>query len=95
MIFKGISKVFSLVNEEQYNTIGQFWDEMSNKYGLENLQGLGLNWNDNKMEYIIGLKLLKQKKCIEEIILKYLIIMPIYLHKNINKTLLIMKNLVG
>ena len=56
MIFKGISKRFSLVNDEQYNTIGAFWDEMAEIYGLENLQGLGYNWNGNTMEYAIGLK---------------------------------------
>ena len=55
MIFKGISKVFSLNNEEQYNTIGKFWDELSYIYGLENLQGLGYKWENNKIYYAIGL----------------------------------------
>ena len=39
MIFIGISREFSLKDEDQYNTIGAFWDEMSLIYGLENLQG--------------------------------------------------------
>lgn len=56
MKFIGISRVFSLVNEDQYNTIGAFWDELALLYGLENLQGLGYNWNGNFMEYVIGLK---------------------------------------
>ena len=56
MVFKGISKVFSLSNEQQYETIGQFWDEMAMIYGLENLQGLGYFWKDNKISYAIGLK---------------------------------------
>ena len=56
MIFIGISKEFSLENEEQYNTIGDFWDELSNDYGLENLQGLGYKWENNKIFYAIGLK---------------------------------------
>ena len=56
MIFKGISKDFSLLNENQYNTIGDFWDEMALLYGLENLQGLGYKWADNKIFYAIGLK---------------------------------------
>ncbi len=56
MVFKGISRIFSLADEEQYDTIGQFWDEMSSIYGLENLQGLGYNWQDNKISYAIGLK---------------------------------------
>ena len=43
MIFKGISKEFSLLNEDQYNTIGEFWDEMALLYGLENLQGWDIN----------------------------------------------------
>ena len=57
MRFKGISKEFSLLNENQYNTIGDFWDEMALLYGLENLQGLGYKWVDNKIFYAIGLKI--------------------------------------
>ena len=56
MIFKGISKIFSLKNEDQYNTIGAFWDEMAEKYGLESLRGLGYNWQGATMSYAIGLK---------------------------------------
>ena len=56
MVFTGISKVFDLKNEAQYETIGQFWDELAAVYGLENLQGLGYNWNGQKMSYAIGLK---------------------------------------
>lgn len=56
VIFEGISKVFSLAGEQQYETIGQFWDEIAVLYGLENLQGLGYNWKGNKMSYAIGLK---------------------------------------
>ena len=56
MKFSGIKKTFSLLNEDQYNTIGAFWDELSEVYGLENLIGLGMNWRDNKMDYVIGLK---------------------------------------
>ncbi len=56
MTFHGISKVFSTQNADQYNTIGAFWDEMSDRYGLENLQGLGYNWAQNTIEYAIGLK---------------------------------------
>lgn len=41
MKFIGIRKVFSTKNEEQYSTIGAFWDEMSAIYGRENLMGLG------------------------------------------------------
>ena len=56
MIFEGISKVFSTEGEGQYETIGAFWDELSKKYGLCNLRGLGYNWTDNTIEYVIGLK---------------------------------------
>lgn len=56
MIFKGISKEFSLLNDNQYNTIGDFWDTMAALYGLENLQGLGYKWAGNKIFYAIGLK---------------------------------------
>ena len=56
MIFKGITRSFSLANEDQYNTIGAFWDEMEALYGLENLLGLGYKWQNGKIEYAIGLK---------------------------------------
>ena len=56
MTFIGISKDFSLTDEQQYETIGQFWDEMAALYGLENLQGLGYRWQDNTISYAIGLK---------------------------------------
>ena len=56
MLFTGISKEFSLANEDQYNTIGDFWDEMSLIYGMENLQGLGYKWTQGKIFYAIGLK---------------------------------------
>ena len=56
LIFKGIAKEFSLFNNDQYNTIGKFWDEMSALYGLENLQGLGYKWAGGKIYYAIGLK---------------------------------------
>lgn len=56
MIFKGIAKEFSLLNNDQYNTIGDFWDEMALLYGLENLQGLGYKWAGSKIYYAIGLK---------------------------------------
>ena len=56
MIFYGISKDFLLTNEQQYDTIGQFWDEMAVLYGLENLQGLGYRWENGRISYAIGLK---------------------------------------
>ena len=56
MIFNGISRVFKLTNEQQYDTIGQFWDEMALIYGLENLRGLGYKWEKDEISYAIGLK---------------------------------------
>ena len=56
MNFCGITKDFCLSNEQQYDTIGQFWDEMAMLYGLENLEGLGYRWKDGKISYAIGLK---------------------------------------
>ena len=55
MEFKGISKTFSTVGEKQYETIGEFWNEMSGIYGRGNLRGLGYNWIENSIEYVIGL----------------------------------------
>lgn len=56
MKFIGISRVFSTINNEQYKNISAFWGEFSEKYGMENLRGLGYNWTDNSIEYVIGLK---------------------------------------
>jgi predicted transcriptional regulator YdeE len=56
MVFNGISRVFDLTDEQQYETIGQFWDEMAALYGLENLRGLGYAWQGNALSYAIGLK---------------------------------------
>ena len=56
MVFTGLSKDFDLTNEQQYETIGQFWDEMALLYGLENLRGLGYGWHGNRISYAIGLK---------------------------------------
>ena len=56
MLFFGISRDFSLLNEDQYNTIGAFWDEMAATYGLENLAGLGYRWQNGVISYAIGLK---------------------------------------
>ena len=56
MVFKGIAKVFSLKNEDQYNTIGKFWDDMAEVYGLESLIGLGYKWEKGEIYYAIGLK---------------------------------------
>ena len=56
MVFIGITKVFSLKDENQYETIGNFWDETAKLYGMENLQGLGYKWKDGKIFYAIGLK---------------------------------------
>ena len=55
MLFKGISRVFSLKNEDQYNTIGQFYDECEAIYGLEALVGLGYRWHGGNIYYAIGL----------------------------------------
>jgi len=56
MTFTGINRTFSTVNEGQYDTIGAFWDEMTELYGLENIRGLGYGWTEDTIEYAIGLK---------------------------------------
>jgi len=55
MKFRGISRTFSTIGEKQYETIGEFWNEMSRIYGRENLRGLGYNWTETSIEYVIGL----------------------------------------
>ena len=56
MVFNGISRVFDLTDEQQYDTIGQFWDELAARYGLEKLQGLGYAWQEGKISYAIGFR---------------------------------------
>lgn len=56
MIFKGYSRVFSTLNNKQYMLIGEFWDELLLKHNMEDLRGLGFNWTDTTIEYVIGLK---------------------------------------
>lgn len=56
MKFVGYSKTFSTKDQMQYESIGEFWDAMSVVYGRENLRGLGYNWGDSSIEYVIGLK---------------------------------------
>lgn len=56
MEFVGLSKVFSTLQEGQYEAIGAFWDAMSAQFGRENLRGLGYNWTENTITYVIGLK---------------------------------------
>lgn len=56
MNFKGLSVIFSTKNNKQFEHIGKFWEEMSLIFGRENLRGLGFNWTDSTIEYVIGLK---------------------------------------
>lgn len=56
MLLKGYCKTFSTQNAAQYDTIGAFWDDLSNRFGRENLQGLGFGWTENTIDYLIGLK---------------------------------------
>lgn len=55
MIFNGISCNFSTVNQQQYKSIGEYWDLLSDIYGRENIKGLGYNWSVDSIEYVIGL----------------------------------------
>lgn len=54
MKFCGISRVFSTENEIQYTDIGEYWDWFSSIYGRENIKGLGFNWGEHSIEYVLG-----------------------------------------
>ena len=56
MIFEGFGRRFSTANNAQYDAIGAFWDEMSARYGQENLRGLGCHWAQDSIGYVIGPK---------------------------------------
>lgn len=54
LTFIGIGKKFSIIGEDQYNTIGRFWDLMSDFTNKDDLIGFGCNWTKTDMEYYIG-----------------------------------------
>lgn len=56
VLFRGYGRTFSTVNDMQYDEIGGFWDDMAAIYGVENLRGLGYNWTEHTIDYVIGLK---------------------------------------
>lgn len=69
MYFYGLSKTFSTENNQQYETIGSFWNELSEKYGIEKLRGLGYHWTADSIEYVIGLKegIIENSNCTVEL----------------------------
>lgn len=56
MRFIGTRRTFSTVGDGQYETIGAFWEEMSARYGRENLMGLGCGWTETSIDYVMALK---------------------------------------
>ena len=54
MIFKGIKIRFDCTNNQQYKTIGEFWKYMIGMYPNDTLKGVGCNWYDDCLDYIIG-----------------------------------------
>ena len=56
MIIKAVKKTFNTTDNKQYEDIGKFWDEMIEIYGMENLIGIGYNWTNSTIDYVIGLK---------------------------------------
>lgn len=56
MRFQGIRRIFSTENDQQYDTIGAFWQELSARYGVNRLMGLGCGWTETTIEYVLALK---------------------------------------
>lgn len=54
MKLTGYQLEFDCKNEQQYESIGRFWDDMSAAYGRENLFGVGYGWHDDIICYLIG-----------------------------------------
>lgn len=54
MVFKGIEIRFSCRNSEQYQSIGQFWNFMREQNYGNAIKGLGYNWKDDSLCYVIG-----------------------------------------
>ena len=55
MHFTGLTRTFSTENEQQYETIGAFWEEAERRYHCTTLRGLGYHWTADTIEYVIGL----------------------------------------
>lgn len=55
MIFRGVGRRFSTADDGQYEAIGDFWDRMAERFGRENLCGLGWNWHEDSLTYAVGM----------------------------------------
>ncbi len=71
MRFYGISRTFSTENEIQYENIGQYWDDFASIYGREAIKGLGFNWGEHSIEYVLGTTDRSLKFDMEELRRKY------------------------
>jgi len=54
MELKGILRKLDCSENKQFNEIGEFWDFMSKLYPKNKLKGLGYNWKNNYIDYVIG-----------------------------------------
>ena len=54
MKFTGVLRNFDCSNNKQFTDIGEFWDFMSKIVNKNELKGLGFNWKNNHLDYIIG-----------------------------------------
>ena len=50
----GILVRFSCKNNEQYESIGKFWDLMSLQHPKPDLVGVGCGWREDSLDYLIG-----------------------------------------
>ncbi len=50
----GIMRRFYCGDNGQYDKIGAFWDEMSARYPLDTLSGIGYGWENDTICYLIG-----------------------------------------
>ena len=54
MKFTGVLRRFDCSNNKQFNDIGEFLDLMSKIIDKNEIKGLGFNWQNNHLDYIIG-----------------------------------------
>ena len=54
MIFKGVKIRFDCKNNQQFTGIGEFWKHMRDLYPNDSLKGVGCNWDNDCLDYIIG-----------------------------------------
>lgn len=55
MTLDGINVKVSIENKEQYDSLNQLWTILEQYYDCEDIFGLGYGWDNDSMNYLIGI----------------------------------------